>query len=296
MLNQVNTLSPFARLTYDMGHDGSVQVAYSSGGNAGELAARSGAHSNRENGELQQDLTALGSLPSVSLRDGAVKVQRTENLEIGYRKVAGTRTYSVGVYRERVSNGALTMAGPDDIFSGDVLPDLGSRSGIFNIGNFQRWGYLASVSQLLGDRLEFSLAYGRGGALTTDGRTLHSNDADDLRSMIKVAEKNWASARLAGTAPVTGTHFAASYGWADYRSLMPVHTYLTQRNGPEPGLNISIRQPIPSFGLVPGRFEATAELRNLLEQGYLPVNTADGRSLLVTNAPRALRGGLSFIF
>jgi hypothetical protein len=47
---------------------------------------------------------------------------------------------------------------------------------------------------------------------------------------------------------------------------------------------------------VPGRFEATAELRNLLEQGYLPLSTGDGRTLLLTNAPRAVRGGLSFIF
>jgi hypothetical protein len=117
-----------------------------------------------------------------------------------------------------------------------------------------------------------------------------------LRDMVKVANKNWASARIGGTAPVSGTHFAASYGWADYRSLMPSHAYVTQVERPEPGLNISIRQPIPSFGLMPGRFEATADLRNLLEQGYLPLSTADRRTLVLTNAPRAVRGGLSFIF
>ena len=140
------------------------------------------------------------------------------------------------------------------------------------------------------------MGYGRGGALTRDGSLLMSDDPDELRAMLKMKDRNWATMRVAGTAPVTGTHFAASYGWADHHSLMPSHNYLTQPNRPEPGLNISIRQPIPSFGLVSGRFEATAELRNLLEQGYLPISTGDGRSLLLTNAPRALRGGFSFIF
>jgi hypothetical protein len=44
-----------------------------------------------------------------------------------------------------------------------------------------------------------------------------------------------------------------------------------------------------------GRFEASAELRNLLAQGYLPVIVSDQRAVL-TNSPRAVRGGLSFIF
>lgn len=292
-----NMVSPFARLTYDLGSSGAVQVAYSSGANAVELAARAGTETaNRENPELQQDLAALSSLPRIAMRNGLETVQRSENMEIGYRKSAGSRTVSAGIYRERIKNGALMFAGADDLFAGDILPDLGSQSGVFNIGNYNRWGYLATVSQSFGDHLELSVSYGRGGALTTTGAVIRSNDAEDVRSMIKVNERNWASARLSGTLPMSGTHFAASYGWADPNSLMPSHNYLTQRVRPEPGLNISIRQPIPSFGLVPGRFEATAELRNLLEQGYLPMSTYDGRSVLLTNSPRAVRGGLSFIF
>lgn len=299
IINRLNMLSPFARLTYDMGGAGVLQIGYSAGANPTELTARTGSEgggANREHPELTQDLVALGAIPAISLRGGVERVQRTENVEIGYRKKAGSRTYSLGAYHERVSNGALMLAGPDDLFGGDVLPDLGSQSGVFNIGNFNRWGYLASLTQSLGDHLEIAVAYGRGGALTTEGRQVPSQDAEELRSMVKIAEKNWASARVAGTAPVTGTHFAASYGWADYRSLMPVHNYLTQLTRPEPGLNISIRQPLPTFGFVPGRFEATADLRNLLEQGYLPMTTADGRVVVLTNSPRAVRGGLSFIF
>jgi hypothetical protein len=38
------------------------------------------------------------------------------------------------------------------------------------------------------------------------------------------------------------------------------------------------------------------EMRNLLAQGYLPIETAAGRRIILTQTPRAVRGGLSFIF
>jgi hypothetical protein len=40
----------------------------------------------------------------------------------------------------------------------------------------------------------------------------------------------------------------------------------------------------------------SAELRNLLAQGYLPVSSPDGRRLWLIQLPRAVRGGISFIF
>jgi hypothetical protein len=296
LLNRLNMLSPFARLTLDLGTHGSVQIAYSSSATATELAAHGSDQTTREDAALNLDLSALGTLPRVSMRDGQAQSQRTENIEVGYTKVAGSRTFSAGAFHERVSNGALTLAGSGDLFAGDVLPDLGSQSAVFNIGKFNRWGYLASATQSLGDHVDVSMSYGRGGALTTEGRELRSEDVEELRRMVRVHQRNWASARIAATAPRAGTRLIASYGWADYRSLMPAHLFLAQRFSPEPGLNIYIRQPLPSVGGVPGRFEASAELRNMLEQGYLPITSVDGRSMLLTNAPRALRGGLSFIF
>ncbi|MCL4850390.1 MAG: hypothetical protein KJZ78_03295, partial [Bryobacteraceae bacterium] len=63
----------------------------------------------------------------------------------------------------------------------------------------------------------------------------------------------------------------------------------------EPGWNVRLRQPIPSIPGMRGRLEATAELRNLLAQGYVPVS-AQGKRLLLVPSPRSIRGGLSFIF
>jgi len=104
------------------------------------------------------------------------------------------------------------------------------------------------------------------------------------------------SARASAKLPLTGTVITGSYQWMDYNNtIMPDHFYLTQSPYTEPGLNVRVRQPIPSVLGMPGRLEATAELQNGLAQGYLPV-TVGGQRVTLVQSPRALRGGLSFIF
>jgi hypothetical protein len=294
MMEKLNTLTPFGRLTVDA-VGGQVQVAFSSGAPPIEMAQHISESGAVEEQQLNRDVALLAAIPLVSLRDGHPRVQRSDSVEVGYRKVAGSRTYSFGGYREHLKDTMLMMAGESDIpLFTDILPDFGSRSSIFDGGNFDRWGYLASITQTLGNTLDVALAYGRTGALTTLQQTLAAGDAADLRSSLHMSDRNWATLRITGTAPVTGTSFSASYGWMDPGTLMPARISLTQQIGPEPGLNISVRQPIPLSALG-GRFEAVGEVRNAMAQGYLPVNSG-GRALLLTNSPRAVRGGLSFIF
>ncbi len=92
----------------------------------------------------------------------------------------------------------------------------------------------------------------------------------------------------------TGTRISANYGWTDFHVLMPAHYFITQAASQDIGVNVYVRQPLPRAGM-PWRMEAIAELRNLLAQGYIPIGDAAQHSVL-TNAPRALRGGLNFIF
>ena len=53
---------------------------------------------------------------------------------------------------------------------------------------------------------------------------------------------------------------------------------------------------MPTFPGLRGRLEATADLRNLLAEGYLPLATADGGRVLLLHTPRSLRGGFAFVF
>lgn len=291
-IERLNYFSPFARLNYELGSFGTLRAAYSSGAPPAELFARTP----DAQAMVQRDLLALSLVPVVSLHAGRAAVQRTQSFELGYEKKAGNRTFDLAAYREIVSNGALTISGPDDLLpSGDVMPDISSRSSTFNIGSYQRYGYAAAMTQSVGGNLEVSASYGRGGVFATGVEPLASATADELRSKLHTSQRNWAAVRASGIVPVAGTRISSSYQWMDYKSILPNHLYLTQKAYPEAGWNIHVRQPIPAIPGMIGRLEATADLRNLMAQGYLSVPISDRRLLLV-QSPRAVRGGLSFIF
>jgi hypothetical protein len=291
LYGRMNYLSPFARATYNLGAAGALKVAFSSGSQPGELLARtSGAES-----DLNQDLAALSLSSRLSRRDNQAHVERTETFEASYELVDGPRKWGMYAYRDDVTNAAFLMSGTVDfVGSSDLLPDLNSRGMIFNAGDFQRTGFAASLSQALGDRAEIGLAVGRGGALLADGKSMNAEDGDGVRSQIHRQQRAWVTVRASGSLPLTRTNLSTSYGWTDFRALTPTHISLTGQANQQVGLNVATRQPLPGFGGM--RMELNAEMRNVLAQGYLGVEASGGRRAVLTNSPRAVRGGVSFIF
>jgi len=291
-LDHLSYFSPYARLTYSLGDAGQVDVTYTSGNARPDLGAPSA------DVGMQQDLNTLGMFPRISLRGARPRIQRGEEYEIGYSRKMGSRTYAVSAYHELVRNAALNLASSDGLFtSGDILPDIFSGNAVFNAGNHENSGVGASVTQQLGEYVSATVSYNSEGALRVEDRELMSGSPDELRSMIRTGRKHAASARINVTAPHAGTHLIASYQWSgDQRWAMSGHLYGTQGVRPLPGMNVYVRQPLPRIASLPWRMEATAELRNMLAQGYIPLTTASGQQLLLVETPRSFRGGLSFIF
>ena len=292
-LDHVNYASPYAQVTYSLGDNGEIAFAYTSGDARPDLAGKG-----RQDADLQRELGTLGLFPRISLRDGRPRIQRGENFELGYTRKMGSRTYQVSAYRESVTNAALSMVAPAGLYaSGDILPDLFTGTSTFNAGDFRGVGYSVAVTQNLGERLAATLIYGSTDALTADSREIVSASPDELRSMIHAGRRHAATARVTATAPWTGTHLIASYQMtADHRWASPGHTYSTAALPQLPGLNLYVRQLIPGLSMLPWRMEATADLRNMLAQGYLSLGIAGGQQLLLVETPRSVRGGLSFIF
>jgi len=293
-VDRLNYFSPFARLSYDLGDESKVELTYTSGNARPDL----GMPGRTANMEFQRDLSTLAMFPRVSLVEGHARVQRGENYELSYTRKAGSgRTVQVSAYREAVTNAALTMSAPDGMFvSGDILPDLYSGTAIFNAGDYESTGYTASVTQEIGPHVNVTVMAGSTGALMADSGTLESDSPDELRAMIRAGRRHSATLRANATFPWSGTYLIGSYQWADHRSVAPTRLYSTQSMRPDPGLNLYIRQPVPGWSLLPWRMEITADLRNLLAQGYLPLTTGAGRRVLLMQTPRSFRGGLSFIF
>jgi len=291
-LDHLNYASPYLRVAYSLGDAGELEFAYTSGDARPDLAGKAA------DPDIQQQLNSLGMFPRISLRDGRPQIQRGENFEMTYSRKVGSRTYQVSAYRESMSNASLSIVAPAGMYSnGDILPDLFAGTATFNAGDFKTSGYTAAVTQNIGPHVTAMLMYGSTGALTVDNGEIVSNSPDELRSMIRAGRRRAATARITAVSPWTGTHLIASYqATGDHRWVSPGHLYSTGTVRPMPGLNVYVRQPIPHIPMLPWRMEATADLRNLLAQGYLPLGIAGGQSLTLLETPRSVRGGLSFIF
>jgi hypothetical protein len=288
--DRLHYFSPYAKLTYAL-ENGSVDVTYTSGNARPEL----GLSSEDRNSDLQRELASLALMPRVTLVGGRAKVQRGDDYEVGYKRRFGSREIRVSAYGESVANSTLMIANPDmGGFAGDLMPDLFSGSAQFNAGRFTSMGYTAQLGQNVGDNYKISAAVGSIGVMAVDP-AMPVRNAEDLRKVIGASNRAAVTLRASGTVKQSGTRFVAEYQWADYKGALPGPQFSTESPRSAPGLNIMLRQPIPAPGL-PWRIEASAELRNLLAQGYLPLNLVGGRQFLLVNTPRSLRGGLAFVF
>jgi hypothetical protein len=295
-IERVNILSPFVRAEISAGKNTNILAAFSTGAAPDELflsLPKEGQMSDLRNG-----LTTLSAFPRVSMRDGHTHVQRMMQSELTVvRTLTPSTRVSISAYDENVANAALNAVGnTTDYATSEMLPDLFSRASIFNIGSYRRQGVMAAVEHRLGEHLAVQAAFGNSGTLQPDGGSVIDGDADDLRHALRHTQRSWFSLRAAGSVAATGTRISGSYLMTDDRAALPAHRFITQRFSPDLGLNIQIRQPLPGFGIGPGRLEAVAELRNLLQQGYLQVNTTSGRRVTLVPSPKSIRGGLAFIF
>ncbi len=293
-LDRLNFVSPHASVAYRSEEWGTFVVGYSSGIPDPKLYSRNLPAAENDD---QPDLAGVSLFPRVSLRDGNAHVQRTQNYEVGYRRTMGSRTVSLAAYREGVSNTALLAAGADGAFaSQDVLPGLFSTEAVFNAGRFQSFGYMASLQQRLGEDWTVTGTYGNSGLLEATRDYLVLDSAAELRGILDARRRHWVNTRLTGKLAATGTRFATSYQFINGKGLTPGHYFQTQRMNPEQGWNVYLRQPLPAIGVRSGKLEATAEIRNMLAQGYQPIQFSNGRRMYFVSSPRALRGGLAFIF
>ena len=292
-IDHLNYISPYIRLTDSLGPNDQLEFAYTAGNARPDLGAAQSQQS-----DLQGDINSLGVFPRMALRDGRSTVQRGQEYEVAYSHKAGSRAFHLSAYREAVTNAALSIVAPAGMFSSaDVLPDLFSNTSAFNVGNFENIGASAGMTQNIGDHFSATVIYGSTGGLTAREGDLTTDSADELRSMIRSGRRHTATGRISATLPKAGTHMIASYQWtANPRFAMPGNLYTTQDMRTQPGLNVYIRQPLPSPAMLPWRMEATADLRNLLAEGYLPIGAAGGQQVLLVETPRSFRGGLSFIF
>lgn len=293
-LDRLDFVSPYGRVIQKLTPRRTLEVSFASGVPHPEQTVQGGKE------DLRQEVSQLGMFPRVALRDNRATVQRTEHLEIAYKERFGKGLLEAAVYQDDISDAAISAYVPDSYQgSGQVLPDLFSQAATINGGRHTMQGYRVSYSRQLQERLQTALGYGNAGVVMPglQPADLPSIDLAGFRKNLGVSRAHLIMATIAAEAPQSGTRAMASYQWSSRNSVIAPDLYNDFAASSTPGLNILIRQPLPLNGPLPGsKFELTADVRNLLKAGYIPIEGADGQTIYVMPAVRSYRGSLSFIF
>jgi outer membrane receptor for Fe3+-dicitrate len=194
----------------------------------------------------------------------------------------------VAAFHDTVRHQALFGSGP--AATPEFVQDAFSPGLLYDGGSTNSWGTRVAYRQKISDHLEFAALYDWAGALTPVG-ALDATSAD-FRNNIATRNHQSVAARISGRVPRAGTQIAASYKYISGATLSRMDAFGEAESQMDPNLHLSIRQPLPGLN---GRWEALADVSNLLGQGYVSASGQDSRILL---APvfRAFRGGVSFQF
>ncbi len=232
--------------------------------------------------------------PRVSLRDNETILESARHNEISLSRRVGKNNFQVAWYSDRVSDPALTGVGDPGGMTGDFLPDIYSGTFTWGGSRLTSNGVRIVAQRKLCSDLTATLDYSYGAALQLERANV---DWNEVKSALENGYQQSLTYKMTGTIPLSHTHWIASYKWTSGQyTLTPVDMFNTSAGQADPFLNVFVRQPIPGTGFMPGHMDALVDVRNLLAQGYIPVLTADGRTIYLVQSARTVRGGVAFTF
>jgi len=237
---------------------------------------------------LAAALNELDAFPVLMWRAGRPVLESGFHEEINAeRKLGPHGKLQVAVFHEDNSHVAVFGRG-NNLPVADFFQDVYSNGFSYDGGSSSSWGTRAAYREKLGNDVELTALYAFAGALTPS-----SAAAGPLRELFRTADRHSVGAKVSGRVPRIGTRITAGYQWVSGTSLTRVDAFGEALFDMEPYFHVGIHQRLPKFG--PGRWEANAECDNLFAQGYVTLNTQDGRVTLMP-AFRTFRGGLSLLF
>jgi hypothetical protein len=176
----------------------------------------------------------------------------------------------------------------NDLPAADYFQEYSSNTFAYDGGSSGNWGMRIAVRQKVLDSTELTAVYAYAGALSPSDVT-----DEPTRSVLRNNMYHSVGASVSTKLPRMGTKLNVGYKWVGGPAVSRLDTYGESLFQMVPFLHVGVRQALPKFA--PGRWEAIANCDNLFAQGYVSVNTQDGRAVLVP-AFRTFRGGLSVQF
>ena len=240
-------------------------------------------------GLLESAIANLDSLPTVLLHNDRPVYEDNLHEEIAIlHKLSANASLTGAIFHDRGSN--IAVIGHGGSSSSDFLQDFYSDAFAYDAGPSNSYGARIVYEQKLSDNFSGAMIYSYAGALVPG---MESSSTESLRDMLETRNRQSVAARFKTRIPRTATELSVGYKWIDGSVVSRQDAYGETEYNVDPYLSVIVRQPLPKF--IPGHAVATADFGNLLAEGYVPLETRDGRVFLVS-AYRSFRGGLSFQF
>jgi hypothetical protein len=257
-----------------------------------------------------RDMQAFNSLDSVQpelpvavMSQGRLHTDSGVHQEFSVAHKAGRGTIQASYYHDNLNNvllsgggglgvGDLALNGANGLQPGGLLAD--TMTGGFKLlaSGYSTQGFNILLTQPLTTGLWAALEYENGSALASKGPATMTLVA--MRSELKPVAAQSATVAIKGRVLHTGTNVRAAYRWQPTYLVTAVDSYAAFSD--QGYLSFFVRQPVNCGRWLPAGLEATVDVTNLLEQGYRPFLSADGRTLYLAQAPRSLQAGLAFTF
>lgn len=161
-----------------------------------------------------------------------------------------------------------------------------------------QWRSLAQDGQARGARVVYQrqltpyltgmVGYSFGQGQRWTGEPLH-----EAHELFQNAPFQVISLRLDATVTRTRTRISSIYRLSHSDAAFAIDPFYGRLDVHEPNLSVVVTQEIPDLGLLPGRWQASVDARNLLDQQEGAAS--EGKTLL-TQASRSIRGSLSVRF
>jgi hypothetical protein len=258
-----------------------------------------------------RDLQSFEGLDSVELElpvgvmaQGRMQTERGLHQEVTLGRKAGRGTIEVSYYKDNLNRIALAGGGelavadmaaasiPGSTSNG-IVSDTATDTFRMLAAGYKSQGINLLMTEPITPGLWVAVEYSTGDALAApDGKKPMHLEA--VSTELKQRSSQSATVALKGRVIHSGTQVRASYRWQPEAVVTAVNPYAPFSD--QAYLSFFIRQPVHCGNLLPQGLEATVDVTNLLEQGYRPVLSRDGRTLFLAQTPRIIQAGLAFNF
>ena len=242
-------------------------------------------------------------LPVAVLRQGRMQTERGLHQEIAVSRKAGKGRVQAAAYQDNI--GSMALSGGGQLAAGDIgtgpqgMQSLGiiadTATDTFRLlsSGYKGQGINLMMTEPITPGLWVAVEYNTGTALAAaEGK--QPMQLNTVASQLKPRSSQSATVAVKGRVIHSATQVRASYRWQPEGLVTAVNPYAAFSD--QAYLSFFIRQPIRAGGIIPAGLEATVDVTNLLEQGYRPVLSADGRTLFIAQTPRTIQAGLAFNF